>query len=152
MSRWRIALPSERRRQKPVHDSWPYPTTIFNASQRTCARHSRNFAVAIKQAEAANKAKGDFLATMSHEIRTPMNGILGMAELAMKTSVSPKQENCLKVIKSSGDAFLTLLNDVLDFSKIEAGKMELEHIEFDLRAVIENAVRVFTPIAHKKAT
>lgn len=106
--------------------------------------------VAIEEANAANEAKTQFLTTISHEIRTPMNGILGMTELAMRTSLTPQQESCLRVVKQSGDTLLLLLNDVLDLSKIEAGKMELEVIEFDLREVVEGVIQLMSVAAYKK--
>ncbi len=105
---------------------------------------------AIKEANSANEAKSRFLATMSHEIRTPMNGILGMTDLLMRSSVTHQQASCLKVVKQSGDTLLTLLNDILDLSKIEAGKMELENIEFELRDVVENSVRLLATSAQTK--
>ena len=105
---------------------------------------------AIKEANSANEAKSQFLATMSHEIRTPMNGILGMTDLLLRSSVTHQQESCLKVVKQSGATLLTLLNDILDLSKIEAGKMELESIEFDIREVVENSVRLIAAAAFKK--
>src|SRR5205807_3655500 len=80
---------------------------------------------AKEAAEAASRAKTEFLANMSHEVRTPMNGILGMAELALDSDLSPRQRDCLEMIKSSAESLLTVLNDILDLSKIEAGKLEL---------------------------
>lgn len=92
------------------------------------------------QAEAATKAKSEFLATMSHEIRTPMNGIIGMAELLGATALSDEQLNYLKNISSSADNLLQIINDILDFSKIEAGRMELDIHPFNPREILESAL------------
>ena len=106
--------------------------------------------VAIHQAEAANRAKSRFLATMSHEIRTPMNGILGMAELALSTALTPPQRRYINTVKQSGEALLSLLNDILDLSKIEAGRMELETIPLRLRKIVGDAVRMLAVPAFRK--
>ncbi len=88
-------------------------------------------------AEAAAQAKADFLANMSHEIRTPMNAITGMAHLALRTDLDPKQKDYLEKIQSSSQHLLGIINDILDFSKIEAGKMEIETTDFDLEKTLE---------------
>ncbi len=115
----------------------------IQASHRT-----RHTAEAVTSAE--QKTKADFLASISHEIRTPMNGVLGMSELLLDTSLSARQRDYVQTIHSSGNELLNLINEILDVSKLESGQIELDDVQFDLNALIEDSLGIFRAKAEQQ--
>lgn len=113
-------------------------------------RTESDLLAAIKAAEDASRAKGEFLAAMSHEIRTPINGIIGASELCQETQLDAEQRGYTDTVVQCGNTLLSLVNDVLDFSKIEAGQLNLETLSFNPGALLEDVAHEFIQIARKK--
>ncbi|MEM8948171.1 MAG: response regulator [Pseudomonadota bacterium] len=104
----------------------------------------------LREAERANEAKSMFFATMSHEIREPMNGVLGMTRLLQESPLSDEQKSYVDAVHFSGQALLTIINDILDLSRMEAGKLRLDQIDFDLVNVVERTIDLLRPRAEGK--
>ncbi len=113
-------------------------------------RKNEEMESALAAAREATEAKSRFLATMSHEIRTPMNGVLGMADLLLGTPLGDEQRDYAESVKRSGEALLTVINDILDISRIEAGRLRLESEPFDLQQLVEEVVELLAPRAMAK--
>ncbi|WP_163988314.1 PAS domain-containing hybrid sensor histidine kinase/response regulator [Pyxidicoccus caerfyrddinensis] len=123
-------------------------TTLFNISDRK--KFERELVLARRKAEQAAKAKADFLSMVSHEIRTPMNAIIGIASLLQRTDLSAQQQKYVRILSSSSENLLGLINHILDFSKLDAGKAALEERNFDLRQLVYGTIFALNVKAEEK--
>ena len=135
-------------RERPTADGGK---VILHTDITTLKVREEQLARARVEADAANRAKSDFLATMSHEIRTPLNGLLGFSELLLGTELNLQQTRYATAVSDSGRMLLSLLNDILDYSRIEAGRVELERANFSLRAIVAGVVSSLQLAARAKA-
>ncbi|KAJ4835924.1 Histidine kinase 3 [Turnera subulata] len=126
---------------------------IFHATMNRIAKVEDDYHEMMelkKRAEAADVAKSQFLATVSHEIRTPMNGVLGMLQMLMDTELDVTQQDYVRTAQASGRALVSIINEVLDQAKIESGKLELEAVQFDLRAILDDVLSLFSGKSQEK--
>jgi PAS domain S-box-containing protein len=138
-------------RLSPIQDGkTPPDKVLWFALDISSRKREEELRHATMRAEAASRAKSEFLASMSHEIRTPMNVILGMGELLDQSSLTEQQKQYVRVCKTAGENLLELVDNVLDISKVEAGRLVLEKAPFDLVELIESVCDVMAPRAHQK--
>ncbi len=143
--------------RKAAEETMEHYARDLEASHRALEDQAARLAQLVKELETARRraeeaveVKSAFLANMSHEIRTPLNAILGMTGLALQTRLTADQRDYMTTVKASAESLLEIINDILDFSKIEAKRLELDHVEFDLREAVGNAAKLLAVRAAEK--
>lgn len=131
-----------------MHEQKAFWIMVEDISQRKVAE--RQLLAEKERAEAAARAKSNFLASMSHEIRTPLNGVLGMLDVLQQGPLQTEQRRQIDIAQTSGSALLQLLNDILDFSKMDAGKLDLAAVNIDLQQHLQDVLRPFSYLAKEK--
>ncbi|MEZ4459465.1 MAG: response regulator [bacterium] len=144
-----FAIASRRENSRYIHTLEDYERALIEKADALAA-HAEDLQAARDEALTALRVKGEFLANMSHEVRTPLNGVLGMTRVLLNTPLTADQRKMLVSIDTSGQALMSVINDVLDFSKIEAGEMQVERTPFALRDCIEDVLELFSRTAFEK--